>query len=299
MQSDRTGDSVFDAGRIIRKKPPVLQSILRFAGDKPLGALGALVLLFLVFLAATADVISPFDPKDTTSQNFLEPNGTNLFGTDNLGRDILTLTIHGSRISLFVGFTSVLIGVTAALVLALVTGYFGGWSDSLTQRIGDTLMAFPGLILALFLVSVLEPSHRTVVVAVAIIFLAPSVRTIRSQVLAIKSTTYIEAARAVGCTPFRVIGLHIFPNILALYVVVASLNLGAAIIIEASLSFLGLGPASQSWGKMVSDGSRHLFLEGPWWSLFPSLALAITVYSFNMLGDALRDIWDPRLRGSR
>ena len=299
MQRDRTADSAFDAGRIIRKRPTVVQSILRFVGDKPLGALGAFVLLFLVFLAATADVISPFDPKDTTSTNFLGPNSANLFGTDNLGRDILSLTIHGSRISLFVGFASVLIGVTAALVLALVTGYFGGWSDSLTQRIGDTLMAFPGLILALFLVSVLEPSHQTVVIAVAIIFLAPSVRTIRSQVLAVKSTTYIEAARAVGCTPIRIIGLHIFPNILALYVVVASLNLGAAIIIEASLSFLGLGPATQSWGKMVSDGSRHLFLEGPWWSLFPSLALAITVYSFNMLGDALRDIWDPRLRGSR
>ena len=299
MQSDQTLDKAFDAGRIIRKKPTLLQGALRFIGDKPLGALGVLVLLFLVFLAATADFISPFSPKDTTAQNFLGPNGTNWFGTDNLGRDILSLTIHGSRISLFVGFTSVLIGVTAALVLALVTGYFGGWSDSLTQRIGDTLMAFPGLILALFLVSVLEPSHQTVVIAVAIIFLAPSVRTIRSQVLAIKSTTYIEAARAVGCSSIRVIALHIFPNILALYVVVASLNLGAAIIIEASLSFLGLGPASQSWGKMVSDGSRHLFLEGPWWSLFPSLALAITVYSFNMLGDALRDIWDPRLRGSR
>ena len=299
MQSDRTLDSPFDVGRIIRKRSSPLEDVLRFTRDKPLGALGALVLLFLVFLSATADIISPFAPDDTTAQNFLEPNSTNLFGTDNLGRDILTLTIHGSRISLFVGFTSVLIGVTAALVLALVTGYFGGWSDSLTQRIGDTLMAFPGLILALFLVSVLEPSHRTVVIAVAIIFLAPSVRTIRSQVLAIKSTTYIEAARAVGCSSIRIIGLHIFPNILALYVVVASLNLGAAIIIEASLSFLGLGPASQSWGKMVSDGSRHLFLEGPWWSLFPSLALAITVYSFNMLGDALRDIWDPRLRGSR
>ena len=299
MQSERTADSVFDAGRIIRKRSSVPEVVLRFTADKPLGALGALVLLFLVFLAATAGVISPFDPKDTTSDNFLPPNSANLFGTDNLGRDILSLTIHGSRISLFVGFASVLLGVTAALGLALVTGYFGGWSDSLTQRIGDTLMAFPGLILALFLVSVLEPSHQTVVLAVAITFLAPSVRTIRSQVLAIKSTTYVEAARAVGCSSMRIIGLHIFPNILALYVVVASLNLGAAIIIEASLSFLGLGPASQSWGKMVSDGSRHLFLEGPWWSLFPSLALAVTVYSFNMLGDALRDIWDPRLRGSR
>ena len=191
--------------------------------------------------------------------------------------------------------------MTIALLIALTSGYIGGIFDNAVQRVVDTLLAFPGLVVALFLVAVFTPSQNTVIGALAFTFIAPASRPLRAQVISVRSNVYVEAARAIGCSNIRVMARHILPNVMPLYVVVVSLFLGGAIIVESSLTFLGVGvdPTTPSWGRMVTDGTTSLFLAGAYLTIFPSLAIATTVFAFNMLGDTLRDIWDPRLRGSQ
>ena len=294
---------------VLRAPPSILERwqragkvLLRHARVNLLGTFSATVIAVLIVVAVAAPILAPYDYSERNLDRRYDPPSTDhFFGTDRQGRDMLSRIMQGSRISLRVGMFSVAFGVTAAMLIALTSGYIGGLFDNAVQRVVDTLLAFPGLVVALFLVAVFTPSQNTVIGALAFTFIAPASRPLRAQVISVRGNVYVEAARAIGCSTPRVMIRHILPNVMPLYVVVVSLFLGSAIIVESSLTFLGVGvdPITPSWGRMVTDGTTSLFLAGAYLTIFPSLAIAITVFAFNMLGDTLRDIWDPRLRGSQ
>jgi len=264
----------------------------------PLGLAGLLLVLTLVVVGSLAPFIAPHGQNEMTFIPFQGPSWGHPFGTDKLGRDILSRVIFGARISLAVGFLSVVGGTAAGTVVGMVSGYFGLWVDNLIQRIVDTVMAFPALILLLIIISVLGPSIRNVVIVIGIGIIPGVSRVIRGAVLAEKQNQYVEAAQAMGASSFRVVFRHLMPNVMPLAIVIATTLLGGAILAEASLSFLGLGvpPPNPSWGADVSL-ARNTFPVHVWWAFFPGLAIALTVLGFNFLGDTLRDILDPRLRG--
>ncbi len=285
----------------------VSSSLLRFMKRRPLGATGALILLAIGVVALVAPFAAPHDPKENhLFTKFASPGEKTsegdvfLLGTDQLGRDTLSRLMHGARVSLYVGLASVGIGVTLGALLGIVTGYLGGTIDLLAQRVVDAFMAFPVLILALGLMAVLGPSVENVILTLIILFIPGSSRVVRSEALRIKETAYLDAARSVGCSDLRIIFRHVLPNCVAPYIVFATSNLSFAIILEASLSFLGAGspPDVPTWGGVLST-TRSAYIEVSHWLLiFAGLALGLTVVSINLLGDALRDILDPRLRGS-
>jgi len=292
----------------MRPKATWTSHITSFAKRKPFGAFGAVVMVLLILIAALAPVISPYDPyRVHVGNKYASPGevevkkgGTFLLGSDHLGRDTFSRLIYGSRISLYVGLVSVAIGVTIGSVIGIVSGYFSGKFDLVVQRIVDGFMAFPPLILALTIMAVLGQSLENVIIAVCVVLIPGAARLIRSRVLSLREMDYITAAKAVGCGSGRIMYRHILPNTLATYIVFATITLGWAIIVEASLSFLGLGtpPDVPSWGGMLAVASRQWIEVSPWLVLFPALALSIVVIAFNVLGDSLRDIMDPRLRGT-
>jgi peptide/nickel transport system permease protein len=265
----------------------------------PLGLAGLLLILTLVVVGSLAPFIAPHGQNEMSFVPFQGPSWGHPFGTDKLGRDILSRVIFGARISLAVGFLSVIGGTAAGTAIGLVSGYLGGWPDNAIQRAADTVMAFPGLILLLIIISVLGPSINNVVIVIGIGIIPGVSRVIRGAVLAEKQNQYVEAAQAMGASSFRVLFRHLMPNVMPLAIVIATTLLGGAILAEASLSFLGLGvpPPNPSWGADVSL-ARNTFPIHVWWAFFPGLAIALTVLGFNFLGDALRDILDPRLRGT-
>ncbi len=283
---------------------PVM-AVARFARRKPLGALGGLIVLALLVMALLAPVISPYDPRQIIREAnnrvpvYVAPGSDYLLGTDHVGRDVLSRIIHGARISLYVGVGAVLIGVTGWFVVGMVSAYAGGAVDLIVQRIVDAMMAVPGLIIVLAIMAVLGSSLNNVIIAIVIGMLAPVVRTVRSQVLSVKEMEYVVAARAIGAPAARIIVRHLMPNCLAIYLILATYYLGFAIIIEASLSFLGVGvpPDVPSWGGMLTAAAQGHVTKAPWAGIFPGLAIFIAVLGFNLLGDALRDVLEPRLRG--
>ena len=280
-------------------------AVARFSRRKPLGAVGGLIVLALLVMALLAPVISPYDPRQIIREAnnrvpvHVAPGSAYLLGTDHVGRDVLSRVIHGARISLYVGAGAVLIGVTGWFVVGLVSAYAGGAVDLIVQRIVDAMMAVPGLIIVLAIMAVLGSSLNNVIIAIVIGMLAPVVRTVRSQVLSVKEMEYVVAARAVGAPSARIIGRHLMPNCLAIYLILATYYLGFAIILEASLSFLGVGvpPDVPSWGGMLTAAAQGHVTRAPWAGIFPGLAIFIAVLGFNLLGDALRDVLEPRLRG--
>ena len=268
---------------------------------KPLGAASAALLAVLVLTAAFADVLAPYDPVETRPEIRLQaPSRAHLFGTDDIGRDVFSRVVHGSRISLWVGLLAVGIGTLAGMIIGLFCGYCEGRLDLIAQRVMDAIQAIPGLVLALAIVSVLKPSTTNAMLAIAIVIIPGNSRIVRGAVLSTKQNRYVEAAQAIGCRHLRIILSHILPNVTAPILVIASIWLGNAILIEATLSFLGLGtqPPTPSWGLMLSSTGRAFMEQAPWLAIFPGLAISLAVLGFNLFGDTLRDAWDPKLRRS-
>ena len=269
---------------------------------KPLGMVSAALLLLLVTTAIFANVLAPYDPLLTQPEARLAPpSWAHPFGTDDIGRDVLSRVIYGSRISLWVGLLAVGIGTLAGALIGLVSGYWEGRLDMLLQRLMDAVTTIPGLILALAIVSVLQPSTTNAMIAIAIVIIPGNSRIIRGAVLSAKQNRFVEAAQAIGCRDLRIIATHILPNVTAPILIIASIWLGNAILIEASLSFLGVGtqPPTPSWGLMLSSTGRAFMEQAPWLAIFPTLAISLSVFAFNLFGDTLRDAWDPRLRRQR
>jgi peptide/nickel transport system permease protein len=266
---------------------------------KPLGAASAAVLLVLVLTAIFADILAPYDPLLARPEiRLAAPSWAHPFGTDDIGRDVLSRVIHGSRISLWVGLLAVGIGTAAGMMIGLLCGYFEGRLDIIVQRVMDAMQAIPGLVLALAIVSVLKPSTTNAMLAIAMVIIPGNSRIVRGAVLSTKQNRYVEAAQAMGCRHPRIIASHILPNVTAPILVIASIWLGNAILIEATLSFLGVGtqPPTPSWGLMLSGSGRAFMEQAPWLAIFPGLAISLAVLGFNLFGDTLRDAWDPKLR---
>ena len=278
-----------------------LQAVASFSRRKPLGAVGGAIvgLLIVIALGSNFNIIPLDDPRAISGGGYESPSASFLLGTDQIGRDVLSRLFHGAWVSLYVGLGSVLIGITGSFALGIVTTYAGGKFDLAFQRVVDALMALPGLIIALAIVAVLGSSLNNVIVAIVIGMMAPVIRTVRSQVLSVKEMDYITASRAVGAAPWRIVFRHIMPNCFATYLILATYYLGFAIVIEASLSFLGVGspPDIPSWGGMLTRAAQEHVKTSPWLSIFPGLAIFMVVLGFNFLGDALRDVLDPKLRG--
>jgi ABC-type dipeptide/oligopeptide/nickel transport system permease subunit len=266
---------------------------------KPLGLASAALLVVLVLTAIFADLLAPFDPLETRPEIRLQaPSRAHLFGTDDIGRDVLSRVIHGSRISLWVGLLAVGIGTAVGMVIGLACGYFEGRLDLALQRVMDAIQAIPGLVLALAIVSVLKPNTTNAMLAIAFVIIPGNSRIVRGAVLSAKQNRYVEAAQALGCRQRSILVKHILPNVTAPILVIASIWLGNAILIEASLSFLGVGtqPPEPSWGLMLSSTGRAFMEQAPWLAIFPGLAISLAVLAFNLFGDTLRDAWDPKLR---
>ena len=266
---------------------------------KPLGIASAALIALLVLTAIFADALSPYDPLAAQPEiRLAPPSWAHPFGTDDIGRDVLSRIIYGSRISLWVGLLAVGIGTLAGMVVGLVSGYWEGRTDLVLQRVMDAVQAIPGLILALAIVSVLTPSTTNAMLAIAVVIIPGNSRIVRGAVLSAKQNRYVEAAQALGCRHLHIIAMHILPNVTAPILIIASIWLGNAILIEASLSFLGLGtqPPDPSWGLMLSSTGRAFMEQAPWLAVFPGLAISLAVLGFNLFGDTLRDAWDPKLR---
>jgi ABC-type dipeptide/oligopeptide/nickel transport system permease subunit len=271
---------------------------------KPLGAAGAAVLCALIVVAILAPVLAPYDPyKFNLNARGLPvrmhpPSSTFYFGTDPLGRDVFSRILYGSRVSLIVGFASVALGTFFGTLIGLASGFWEGKVDHTLQRAVDTCMAVPGIVLALAVVSVLGQSLTNIILVIAIVIAPGASRVVRGMVLSAKQNTYVDAAAAAGASSWRIVLRHILPNVFAPILIIASVWLGNAIVIEAALSFLGLGtpPPTPTWGGMLSGEGRRNLETAPFLAIFPGLAISIVVLAFNMLGDALRDLLDPRLR---
>ncbi|MBI2762097.1 MAG: ABC transporter permease [Chloroflexi bacterium] len=286
---------------LMMRRPHPLRTAVRMLRAQPLGAAGLLVIVVLVVMAVFAPLLAPYDPTSIEGRSLLSPRAGNLFGTDDKGRDVLSRVIYGSRTSLEVGIIATFVGVTGGALVGLLSGYFGGWIDTIFQRLMDSLQAFPTLILALIMVAIVGSSILNLMVVVGIAVIPGVGRIIRGIVLSEKQNQYVEAARATGARTGRIIFRHILPNLAAPLIVIATSLLAAAILVEASLSFLGLGtpPPTPSWGGDLSGQARRYFVYAPWMAIFPGLAISLVVLGFNLMGDALRDVLDPRLRGSR
>ena len=274
-------------------------AMCKFVRTKPLGAAGAGIIVLMVLAAVCADVIAPYDVYEINQHlQFAPPSLAHWLGTDEFGRDVLTRIIYGARIALFIGLVSSLLGATSGAVIGVLSAYLGGKTDLWIQRLMDILLAFPLLVLALAIVSVLGRSIPNLIVAIAMPMIPRTARIVRASALAAKEHVYVEAARAVGSSHLRVMWRHIVPNVMAPFLIIVTAQLGSAILTEASLSFLGLGTAepTPSWGLMLSGGAPMYAEKAPWLAIFPGLAISLAVFGFNLFGDSLRDALDPKLR---
>jgi peptide/nickel transport system permease protein len=279
----------------------MVRSLRRFARRSPMSAFWGCIAAAILVMAITAPVIAPYDPLKSDFRSMTKPpSERHYFGSDQIGRDTLSRVIHGSRASLTIAIGAVVLGTTLGALWGLACGYFGGRFDIISQRMIEFLQSFPDLILAMAIAMALGAGMGTVIVAIAITRIPFGGRVIRAVVLSLKELTYVEAARGIGASHLRIMAQHILPQCIAPYLILATTHLGVAIIIEASLGFLGVGipPPTPTWGNMLAD-SLNAGLVPPWWLvLFPGAAITLTVLAFNLLGDGIRDILDPRLRGA-
>jgi peptide/nickel transport system permease protein len=284
----------------VRRRRSATGTLGTLVRHNPTAMGGGIVGLLIVFLALTAPLIAPYDPLKADFRRMAKsPDTHNYFGTDQIGRDTMSRVIYGARSSLVVSFGAVILGTTVGSLWGLASGYLGGKFDITSQRIMEILQAFPDLILAMAISMAIGTGMRAVIVAIAVTRIPFGGRVIRSVALTVKELAYVEAGRSVGASQLRIMGLHILPQCLAPYLVLATTHLGVAIIIEAALGFLGVGipPPTPTWGNMLADSLTSLVPH--WWLVFfPGLAITVTVLAFNLLGDGIRDTLDPRLRGS-
>jgi peptide/nickel transport system permease protein len=282
-----------------RRSKPV-DFFARLVKEKPLGTIGAVVVVILLLTGIFANLLAPYGENQFVLEDRLQPPSLHHpLGTDNLGRDLLSRIIFGARISMVVGMGGSVISVTVATIIGLASGFFGGAVDIAVQRFVDAFMCFPGLVLYLSVMSILGPGLVQVIFVLGVTGGIHSSRVVRGAVISIKNNTYMDAAGAIGASPLRILARHILPNVMAPIIILFTVAMGAMIISEAMLSFLGFGipPPAASWGGMLSDKGRAFMFAAPWMALWPGLALAVAVYGINMLGDAMRDLLDPRLRG--
>ena len=279
----------------------MLRGTIRFSQRKPLGAAGAVIITVMGLLAVLYPVITFHDPVEWDMDAMLAaPSVSHWLGTDEMGRDLWARVVLGAQISLMVGFGAVAFGSGTGGVMGVVSAFYGGKVDATIQRFMDALMAIPTLILALAIMAALGQSIFNVVLAVGVVQIPRANRVVRSQALAVKQSEYAMAAQSIGAGNLRIMFFHILPQCVAPWLIIATAALGTAIISEASLSFLGLGipPPHPSWGGMLSGPARDFYAVAPWMAIWPGLAISLAVYGFNLFGDALRDVLDPRLRGT-
>jgi peptide/nickel transport system permease protein len=282
-----------------RHVPRWIAAVLVFARRKPLGATGAGIAAVMIAVALLADVVAPQDPLRTDYARMLVPPGPgHWLGTDSFGRDVLSRIVYGSRTALLVGFVTSLAGATLGLVVGVASAYFGGRVDLVVQRVLDVFLSFPLIILALAVVSILGTGTDRVILSIIVPMVPRAARVCRSNALAIREMTYIEAARAAGLGHGRIVFRHMLPNVMAPYLIMLTAFLGQAILLEASLSFLGLGvqEPTPAWGLMLQGGASEYAESAPWMAVFPGLAISLAVFAFSLFGDSLRDVLDPRLR---
>ena len=281
------------------RSPRSIVLALRFCRRKPLGAIGAVIILALLVMALFADRIAPYSYDESVAR-MKPPSARFWMGTDNLGRDVWSRVVYGARISVTVGFATVALATVLAIVIGVSSAYVGGTYDILIQRVVDAWISFPALVIILSLLAVLGPGLLNLILALSIIGAAGTSRVIRGATLSVMHNPYVEGARAVGAGHGRILLLYVLTNITATIIILATIGLGTVILAESALSFLGFGvpPPYPSWGGMLSGSGRTFMYHAPWMALFPGAAISLAVFGFNMLGDGLRDVLDPRLRGA-
>jgi len=275
------------------------RAALRFARRRPLGAVGAAVIIIMILAAVFAGVIAPFDPLINDYGAMLQaPSAGHWFGTDAFGRDVLSRIIYGSRTALWVGFFSSFLGATLGAVIGMSSAYFGGKIDLLLQRCMDLLLSFPLIVLALVVVAVLGTGTLNVILAITLPMVPRCALVVRSSALTLREMPFVEAARALGFGPLHIILRHMAPNVMAPYLIMLTAFLGQAILLEASLSFLGLGVSEPqaAWGLMLRGAAVDFAERAPWMAIYPGVAISLSVFAFNLFGDSLRDALDPKLR---
>lgn len=275
---------------------------LRLWREKRLGAIGGLIFLTFLFCGIFADVLAPYGVNDTDLHQRLEaPSLTHPFGTDHLGRDVFSRILYGAQLSMVVSFLAAGLATVVSIVLGLLSGYFGGRVDMLIQRFVDAWMTFPDLVLLIVVVSVVGPGVPQIIIILGLLYGIAGSRIVRGSVVSVKEHTYTHAAQSMGAKSLHILRRHILPNVMPVVIVLFTTRIGAVILAEAGLSFLGLGvpPPAPTWGSMLSGTGRTYMYLGPWLALAPGLCLTVVVYAINVYGDALRDLLDPRMRGQR
>ena len=276
-----------------------VEAALRFTRQRPLGAVGAAIIVIMIGAALLAGFVAPYDPLTTDYATMLQaPSSFHWFGTDSYGRDVFTRIIYGSRTALWIGFTSSFLGATLGAIIGVTSAYFGGRIDLILQRFMDLLLSFPLIILALVVVSLIGTGTTNVILAITVPMVPRCALVVRSSGLALREMPFVEAARALGFGPARIIFRHILPNVMAPYLIMLTAFLGQAILLEASLSFLGLGVAEPqaAWGLMLRGAAVEFAERAPWMAIYPGIAISLAVFAFNLFGDSLRDALDPKLR---
>jgi peptide/nickel transport system permease protein len=272
-----------------------------FARRKPLGAISGVIVVAMLVMAVFAESIAPYGYDETVrGARMKPPSASHWLGTDNLSRDIWSRVVYGARVSVTVGFATIALGTLCATALGVSSGYFGGTYDLVVQRVVDAWMSFPYLVIILSVMAVLGPGLLNVILSLSIIVAATGSRVIRGVTISVAQHAYVEAARAIGCGHLRIVFRHILPNVTATIIILSTIGLGGIILAESALSFLGFGvpPPYPSWGSMLSGSGRTYMYRAPWMAIWPGVAISLAVFAFNMLGDALRDVFDPRLRGA-